>query len=115
MKKNILLGMIMLIFLVGCGENYKTYSPEEKYNRIVKLQEIEKKSISERTKEDEAFQKEMRDLLSTLKIESEKNVKAKKEFDEWRDAVIKYEEEEIKKIQLKAREDAKKTNATISF
>ena len=69
---------------------------------------MKKKSFSERTKEDEAFQKEMRDLLTTLKIESEKNVKAKKEFDEWRDAVIKYEEEEIKKIQLKAREDAKK-------
>lgn len=114
MKKKIF-GIIMLLFLAGCGENFKTYSPEEKYNRIVKLEEIEKKSTTELTKEEEAFKKEMRDLLSTLKIESEKNVKAKKEFDEWRDAVIKYEEEEIKKIQLKAREDAKKTNATISF
>ena len=102
MKKK-LLGIIMLLFLVGCGENFKTYSPEEKYERIVKLQEIEKKSFSERTKEDEAFQKEMRDLLSTLKIESEKNVKAKKEFDEWRDAVIKYEEEEIKKNTIKSK------------
>lgn len=115
MKKNILLGMIMLIFLVGCGENYKTYSPEEKYNRIVKLQEIEKKWISERTKEDEAFQKEMRDLLTTLKIESQKDTKAKKEFDEWRDAVIKYEEEEITRLQKEAREEAKKTKMTISF
>ena len=100
MKKK-LLGIIMLLFLVGCGENFKTYSPEEKYERIVKLQEIEKKAITERTKDEEAFYKEMRDLLSTLKIEAQKDAKAKIEFDEWRDAVIKYETEEIEKAKSK--------------
>ena len=63
--KKILFGIIMLIALVGCGKNYKTYTPEEKYNMIVKLQEIEKKS--DLTKEEEEFKKEMRDLLTTSK------------------------------------------------
>ena len=114
MKKKIL-GIIMLLFLVGCGEKYKTYSPEEKYERIVKLQEIEKKSVDTLTKEEEDFKKEMRDLLSTLKIESQKDTKAKKEFDEWRDAVVKYQKEEVEKAKLEAREEAKKTKMTISF
>jgi hypothetical protein len=115
MKKNILLGMIILVFLVGCGEKYKTYSPEEKYNRIVKLQEIEKKSVDTLTKEEEDFKKEMRDLLTTLKTESQKDTKAKKEFDEWKDAVVKYQKEEVEKAKKEAREEAKKTKMTISF
>ena len=28
--KKILFGVIMLIALIGCGKNYKTYTPEEK-------------------------------------------------------------------------------------
>ena len=53
--KKILFGVIMLIALIGCGKNYKTYTPEEKYNMIVRLQEIEKKS--DLTKEEEEFKK----------------------------------------------------------
>lgn len=111
--KKILFGIIMLIALVGCGKNYKTYTPEEKYNMIVKLQEIEKKS--DLTKEEEEFKKEMRDLLTTLKIESQKDNDAKKEFDEWKDAVARYQKEEIKRLKEKAREEAEKSKIKISF
>ena len=111
--KKILFGIIMLIALVGCGKNYKTYTPEEKYNMIVKLQEIEKKS--DLTKEEEEFKKEMRDLLTTLKIESQKDNDAKKEFDEWKDAVVRYQKEEIKRLKEKAREEAEKSKIKISF
>ena len=112
MKKK-LLGIIMLLFLVGCGENFKTYSPEEKYERIVKLQEIEKKS--DLTKEEEDFKKEMRNLLTTLKTESQKDNDAKKEFDEWKDAVERYQKEEIERLKEKAREEAEKSKFKISF
>jgi len=95
----LLLGGLIMIGLVGCGENYKTYSPEEKYDRIVKLQEIEKKSVDTLTKEEEDFKKEMRNLLTTLKTESEKDNDAKKEFDEWKDAVARYQKEEIKRLK----------------
>jgi len=111
--KKILFGIIMLIALVGCGKNYKTYTPEEKYNMIVKLQEIEKKS--DLTKEEEEFKKEMRDLLTTLKIESQKDNDAKKEFDEWKDAVVRYQKEEIEKLKEKAREESEKAKFKVSF
>ena len=105
----------MLLFLVGCGENYKTYSPEEKYKMIIKLEEIEKKSATTLTKEEEAFKKEMRNLLTTLKIEATKNNKAKKEFDEWKDAVVKYQREELEKIKAERKKEAEKTKFKISF
>ena len=108
--KKILFAIIMLIALIGCGKKYKTYTPEEKYDMIVKLHEIEKKS--DLTKEEENFKKEMRDLLSTLKIEAQKDTDAKKEFDEWKDAVIKYQNEELKE---KAREEAEKSKFKLSF
>ena len=111
--KKILFGVIMLITLLGCGKNYKTYTPEEKYNMIVRLQEVEKKS--ELTKEEEEFKKEMRNLLTTLKIESQKDNDAKKEFDEWKDAVEKYQKEEIKRLKEKDREEAEKSKLKISF
>ena len=111
--KKILFGIIMLIALVGCGKHYKTYTPEEKYNMIVKLQEIEKKS--DLTKEEEEFKKEMRDLLTTLKIESQKDNDAKKEFDEWKDAVVRYQKEEIEKLKEKAREESEKAKFKVSF
>ena len=111
--KKILFGIIMLIALVGCGKNYKTYTPEEKYNMIVKLKEIEKKS--DLTKEEEEFKKEMRDLLTTLKIESQKDNDAKKEFDEWKDAVVRYQKEEIEKLKEKAREESEKAKFKVSF
>ena len=111
--KKILFGVIMLITLLGCGKNYKTYTPEEKYNMIVRLQEVEKKS--ELTKEEEEFKKEMRNLLTTLKIESQKDNDAKKEFDEWKDAVEKYQKEEIKRLKEKAREEAEKSKLKISL
>lgn len=110
--KKILFGVIMLATLIGCGKNYETYTPEEKYNMIVRLQEVEKKS--ELTKEEE-FKKEMRNLLTTLKIESQKDNDAKKEFDEWKDAVEKYQKEEIKRLKEKAREEAEKAKLKISF
>ena len=113
--KKILFGTIMLIALIGCGKNYKTYTPEEKYNMIVKLQEIEKKSLDTLTKEEEDFKKEMRNLLTTLKTESEKDNDAKKEFDEWKDAVARYQKEEIKRLKEKAREEAEKSKIKISF
>lgn len=111
--KKILFAIIMLIALIGCGKKYKTYTPEEKYDMIVKLHEIEKKS--DLTKEEENFKKEMRDLLSTLKIEAQKDTDAKKEFDEWKDAVIKYQNEELKKLKEKAREEAEKSKFKVSF
>ncbi|OFL29766.1 hypothetical protein HMPREF2775_05000 [Fusobacterium sp. HMSC064B12] len=111
--KKILFGVIMLATLIGCGKNYETYTPEEKYNMIVRLQEVEKKS--ELTKEEEEFKKEMRNLLTTLKIESQKDNDAKKEFDEWKDAVEKYQKEEIKRLKEKAREEAEKSKLKISF
>ena len=113
--KKILFGTIMLIALIGCGKNYKTYTPEEKYNMIVKLQEIEKKSVDTLTKEEEDFKKEMRNLLTTLKTASEKDNDAKKEFDEWKDAVARYQKEEIKRLKEKAREEAEKSKIKISF
>ena len=113
--KKILFAIIMLVALIGCGKKYKTYTPEEKYDRIVKLQEIEKKSITEITKEEEAFKKEMRDLLTTLKTEAQKDEDAKKEFDEWKDAVIKYQNEELKKLKEKAREEAEKSKFKVAF
>ena len=111
--KNILFGVIMLVTLIGCRKNYKTYTPEEKYNMIVQLQEIEKKS--DLTKEEEEFKKEMRNLLTTLKTESQKDNDAKKEFDEWRDAVERYQKEEIERLKEKAREEAEKSKFKISF
>ena len=111
--KKILFGVIMLIALIGCGKNYKTYTPEEKYNMIVRLQEIEKKS--DVTKEEEEFKKEMRNLLTTLKTESQKDNDAKKEFDEWRDAVERYQKEEIERLKEKAKEEAEKSKFKISF
>jgi hypothetical protein len=111
--KKILFGIIMLVALIGCGKNYKTYTPEEKYNMIVRLQEIEKKS--DLTKEEEEFKKEMRDLLTTLKTESQKDNDAKKEFDEWKDAVERYQKEEIKRLKEKAKEEAEKSKFKISF
>jgi hypothetical protein len=111
--KKILFGVIMLVTLIGCGKNYKTYTPEEKYNMIVRLQEIEKKS--DLTKEEEDFKKEMRNLLTTLKTESQKDNDAKKEFDEWKDAVERYQKEEIERLKEKAREEAEKSKFKISF
>ena len=43
--KKILFTIIMLIALIGCGKKYKTYTPEEKYDMIVRLHEIEKNQI----------------------------------------------------------------------
>ena len=57
----------------------------------------------------------MRDLLSTLKIEAQKDTDAKKEFDEWKDTVIKYHNEELKKLKEKAREEAEKSKFKVSF
>ena len=111
--KKILFGVIMLITLLGCGKKSETYTPEEKYNMIVRLQEVEKKS--ELTKEEEEFKKEMRNLLTTLKIESQKDNDAKKEFYEWKDSVEKYQKEEIKRLKEKAREEAEKAKLKISF
>ena len=111
--KKILFAIIMLIALIGCGKKYKTYTPEEKYDMITRLHEIEKKS--DLTKEEENFKKEMRDLLSTLKIEAQKDTDAKKEFDEWKDAVERYQKEEIERLKEKAREEAEKSKFKISF
>ena len=80
---------------------------------IVRLQEIEKKS--DLTKEEEEFKKEMRNLLTTLKTESQKDNDAKKEFDEWRDAVERYQKEEIERLKEKAKEEAEKSKFKISF
>ena len=57
----------------------------------------------------------MRDLLTTLKTEAQKDEDAKKEFDEWKDAVIKYQNEELKKLKEKAREAAEKSKFKVSF
>ena len=57
----------------------------------------------------------MRNLLTTLKTESQKDNDAKKEFDEWKDAVEKYQKEEIKRLKEKAREEAEKSKLKISF
>lgn len=54
------------------------------------------KKKSDLTKEEEEFKKEMRDLLTTLKIESQKDNDAKKEFDEWKDAVVRYQKKKLK-------------------
>ena len=97
------------------SRNWSSLTPEEKYNMIVKLQEIEKKSVDTLTKEEEDFKKEMRNLLTTLKTESEKDNDAKKEFDEWKDAVVRYQKEEIKRLKEKAREEAEKSKIKISF
>ena len=40
---------------------------------------------------------------------------AKKEFDEWKDAVARYQKEEIKRLKEKAREEAEKSKIKISF
>lgn len=57
----------------------------------------------------------MRNLLTTLKTESQKDNDAKKEFDEWRDAVERYQKEEIERLKEKAREEAEKSKFKISF
>lgn len=67
------------------------------------------------TKEEEEFKKEMRNLLTTLKTESQKDNDAKKEFDEWRDAVERYQKEEIERLKEKAKEEAEKSKFKISF
>lgn len=94
--KKILFTTIMLLTLVACGKKYKTYSSEEKYDMIVKLHEIERKT--DLTKEEENFKKEMKELLTILKTEAQKDSDAKKEFEDWRQAVIKFETDEINRI-----------------
>lgn len=66
------------------------------------------------TKEEEEFKKEMRNLLTTLKTESQK-IMMQKEFDEWRDAVERYQKEEIERLKEKAKEEAEKSKFKISF
>lgn len=73
--KKVLIGVMLLGLLAGCGNEIKTYTREEKINLLEKaILEKESKSI-----------KEYQEILQELKRKAEKgNTVAKQEYEEWK-------------------------------
>lgn len=109
MRKLLLICFIMLS-IVGCGK--KTFSPEEKYERVARYQKlIWKDSLTE---DEKKFKEEMDEVVAGLALKADDQ-----DSKQWMAALLKYDEEETRKSieEFRKEQEAEKTKSKgkISF